>query len=146
VHDLPNAGELPDWPPGTVAVLATVGAGPHAVPVSTAVRVGERRVLLALARSRGSLSRLRGNPHVALAVLGEGDVACTLHGRARVLEEELEGAEGVAAVLLEVEHVQDHRRAEFRIDAGVSWRWLDEAAERRDAAVRAALAALSQQH
>ena len=34
---------LPEWPEGTVAVLST--AGPHAIPVSTAVRAGDRQQL-----------------------------------------------------------------------------------------------------
>ena len=43
---------LPDWRPGTVAVLCTVdGSGvPHAIPVSTALRVGDRRMALCLPR------------------------------------------------------------------------------------------------
>ena len=53
---------LPDWPPGTVAILSTAGGAPHAIPVSTAVRAGPRRVLLALARTRASLARLRDDP------------------------------------------------------------------------------------
>ena len=134
---------LPEWPPGTVAVLATQGERPHAIPVSTAVRVDGRRLLLALARSRASLSRLRADPHVALVVLCEGDVACTVHGRARVLAEALDGAPAVAGVLLEAERVQDHRRPAFRIDGGVAWRWLDEEATARDGAVREALQALA---
>ena len=36
---------LPDWPEGTVAVLAT--SGPHAIPVSTATRGGDATVHLA---------------------------------------------------------------------------------------------------
>src|SRR5918911_387339 len=66
---------LPEWPPGTVAVLSTAGAAPHAIPVSTAVRAGERHVLLALAPRRSSLARLRADPRVALTVLAAGDVA-----------------------------------------------------------------------
>jgi hypothetical protein len=33
---MPPMTELPDWPPGTVAILATGGGRPHAIPVSTA--------------------------------------------------------------------------------------------------------------
>ena len=42
---------VPDWPPGTVAILTTVAAdgAPHAIPVSTALRIGPRTVMLALA-------------------------------------------------------------------------------------------------
>jgi hypothetical protein len=123
------------WPPGTVAVLAT--SGPHAIPVSTAMRAGPRSVLLALGPSRGSLARLREDPRCALAVIAEG-VAITLRGRATVVGE----AAGAVAVRLEVEAVDDHAQPTFAIEAGVRWRWTDEEAERRDAAVRAALCQL----
>ena len=61
---------LPEWPPGTVAVLSTAGRPLHAIPVSTAVRGGPRRVLLALARTRTSLARLREDPDCALRPRG----------------------------------------------------------------------------
>jgi len=123
---------IPDWPPGTVAILAT--AGPHAIPVSTATRAGPDAVLLALGPSRGSLARLREDPRCALAIVAEG-TAVTLRGRATVLGE----AAGTVAVRLEVEAVDDHAQPTFAIEAGVRWRWTDAGAERRDAEVRAAL-------
>ncbi|MBV9367582.1 MAG: pyridoxamine 5'-phosphate oxidase family protein [Solirubrobacterales bacterium] len=131
---------LPKWPPGTVAILATAGEGPHAIPVSAAVRAGPRHALLALAGSRRSLARLRAEERVALSIIAH-DVAVTAHGRARVLEEEL--VEGVVAVEIEVDDVQDHDRPTFAIESGVRWRWTDADAERRDAEVRAALARLA---
>ena len=134
---------LPEWREGTVAILSTVSAGtPHAIPISTAIRAGPQRVLFALAHTRGSLARLRADARAALTLAGTGDVAFTARGRAAVVAEALEGAENVAAVALDVEHVEDHRRAEFEILEGVRWQWLDEAAHRRDAQVRAALRAL----
>ena len=42
---------LPEWPPGTVTILATAGEAPHAIPVSAAVRAGPRHALLGLALS-----------------------------------------------------------------------------------------------
>ena len=131
--------ELPDWAPGTVCVLATGGGAPHAIPVSTAVRAGPRRVLLALAARRETLARLRREPRCALTVMAAGDVACTIHARAEIVEESLPGAEGVAAVSLEVDDIQDHMQPRFAIAAGVIWRWTDEQARAGDAAVRAAL-------
>jgi Pyridoxamine 5'-phosphate oxidase len=126
-----------------VAVLSTAGATPHAIPVSTAVRAGERRVLLALAPRRSSLARLRADPRVALTILAAGDVAVSAEGLARVVAEQLPGAEGVVAVVLEVESVQDHNQPTFAIEDGVRWRWTDPAAADRDAAVREALRALA---
>jgi hypothetical protein len=127
------------WPAGTVAVLVTSGAdGPHAIPVSTALRAAPAVVLLALGPSRGSLARLREDPRCALAVIAEG-VAVTLRGRAVVAGE----AAGTVAVRLEVETVDDHAQPTFAIDAGVDWRWTDAEAERRDAEVRAALRQLA---
>jgi hypothetical protein len=128
---------LPDWPPGTVAILATAGDAPHAIPVSTAIRAGDREVLLALAAGRASLARLRADPRAALVVLAAGDVAFTAHGRATVLDDE---AGGAVAVRLEVEDVQEHTQPAFVIEDGVQWRWTDDESRRRDAAVREALA------
>jgi hypothetical protein len=134
--------ELPEWPPGTVAVLSTAGPAPHAIPVSTAVRAGPRRVLLARARRRASLALLRVEPRCALTVIAAGDVAFTAHGHAAVVAEELSGAEAVAAVAIEVDDVRSHADPRFAIEAGVAWRWTDPAAAERDAAVLAALARL----
>jgi hypothetical protein len=136
-----NAPVLPEWPEGTVLVLVTAGERPHAIPISAAVRAGARRVLLGLARSRGSLARLRRDPRAALAIAAAGDVAVTAYGTARVLEHDL--VEGVAAVELVVEQIQDHNRPTFVIEAGVDWRWTDPEAEARDAEVRRALARLA---
>jgi hypothetical protein len=131
--------ELPEWEPGTVCVLSTGGGSPHAIPISTAVRAGPRRILLALAARRETLARLRREPRCALTVMAAGDVACTVHARAQVVEESLRGAEGVAAVALEVDAIQDHMQPRFAIAAGVAWSWTDAQALESDAAVRAAL-------
>jgi hypothetical protein len=134
--------ELPDWEPGTVCVLSTGAGAPRAIPVSTAVRAGPRRVLLALAPRRESLARLRREPRCALTIVAAG-VACTVHARAEVVEERLPGAEGVAAVALEVDDIQDHLQPRFSIAGGVAWDWTDEDARASDAAVRGALAELA---
>jgi Pyridoxamine 5'-phosphate oxidase len=134
---------LPDWPAGTVCVLATTGDdGPHAIPVSTALRVADDRIVLALAGTRGTLERLRADPRVALSVMAGPDLAFTVHGRARVVAEQLPGAEGVSGVEIAVDMTSRHERPAFAIDAGVAWRWLAPEAQERDAAVRAALSAL----
>jgi Pyridoxamine 5'-phosphate oxidase len=131
---------LPEWPAGTVTILATATAGdaPQAIPVSAALRAGPRSALIGLAASRGSLARLRANPHVSLTIVCEG-VAVTAYGRARVLDDE-PLVDGVVAVEIDVDRVQDHDRPTFEIQSGVGWRWTDPDAERRDAEVRAALA------
>jgi hypothetical protein len=137
----PSAPTLPDWPEHTVLTLVTAGREPHAIPVSTALRAGPMRLLLGLARTRQSLARLRSDPHVAVAIMAAGDVALTAYGMASVREEEV--VEGVAAVEIDVESVQDHNRSTFVIESGVRWRWTDPEAEERDARVRAALARLA---
>ncbi len=121
-------------------ILATAGEGPHAIPVSAALRAGPRRALLGLAGSRGSLARLRADPRVSLAIIAE-DLAVTAYGLARVLDETL--VEGVVAVEIEVHEVRDHNRPTFAIEVGVRWRWTDPEAQRRDAEVHAALARLA---
>jgi hypothetical protein len=115
---------LPTWERGTPGVLCV--AGPHPIPVTAFVRVGDRRVRFALGRQRETLRRLRSEPRVALCVLGKG-VAFTAHGEARVVAEELEAADTVVAVELRVERVQDHL-ADGRTEMldGARWRWTDE--------------------
>ena len=133
---------LPEWDPGTVAILATQGDGPHAIPVSTGVRAGDRRVVLALALRRESLANLREDPRCALTILAAGDVAITAYGRATILEDPMAISDRVAAVAVDVERIQDHGQPRFEVQAGVRWRWTDAEAEARDAEIRAALAAL----
>jgi len=132
---------IPDWPPGTVAILTTLGEdGPHAIPVSTAIRAGDAEVLLALGPSRGSLARLKADPRCALAIVAAG-TAVTLRGRATSAGE----AAGTVAVRIAVEAVDDHDQPTFAIHEGVRWEWTDDAAERRDAAVRQALSSAAGQ-
>jgi hypothetical protein len=128
--------ELPEWEDGTVAVLSTGGGAPHAIPVSTAVRAGPRRVLIALAATRESLARLRREPRCALTIVTGPDIACTADARAEVLDEVVDG---VLAVALDVDAIEDHMQPRFAIEAGVAWRWTDDEARERDVVVRAAL-------
>jgi flavin reductase (DIM6/NTAB) family NADH-FMN oxidoreductase RutF len=128
--------ELPEWPPGTVAVLSTGAGEPHAIPISTAVRRGPLSLAFALGLRRESLARLREQPRCALTILAAGNVAVTVIGRA-VVEEE---GERVAVVRVSVERIQDHGRDTFVIDDGVQWRWTDDEAERTDASIRTRLA------
>jgi hypothetical protein len=128
---------LPHWERGTPVVLCV--AGPHPIPVSTAVRAGDDRVLLALGRERETLRRLRADPVAALLVLGEG-VAFTAHGEARVVAERLEVAETVVAVELRVDRVQDHLAdgRSVMLD-GARWRWATEEMAAADEATFAEL-------
>ena len=123
--------ELPDWEPGTVAVLSVAGGDPHAIPVSTCVRAGPRAVLLALAVRRESLARLRADPRCALTVLAGGDVAFTAHARAAVVQDPMAVSDRVVAVRLDVDRIQAHGQPRFQVDAGVRWHWTDPEAERQ---------------
>lgn len=133
---------LPTWEDGTVTVLSTTAGPPHAIPVSTTVRAGERRVLLALAVRRETLARLRADPRCALTIL-TGEVACTAHATAAILEDPMAVADDVAAVDLRVHEIQDHLQPTFAIEGGVRWRWTDDTARDRDATIRAALRELA---
>lgn len=126
-------------------MLSTGAGAPHAIPVSTIVRAGPRRVLFALALRRESLARLRTDPRCALTLMAAGDVACTVHGRARIVEEPMTVSDRVAAVALEVETIQDHTQPRFAIEAPVRWRWTDDEARESDAAIRGALARLARE-
>ena len=134
--------ELPRWAPGTVAVLSTAGGAAHAIPVSTGLRAGPRLVVIALARRRESLARLREDPRCALTLLAGGDLACTAHARAEIMQEPMEISDRMAVVALQVEEIQDHRQPRFAIDDGVRWHWTDDQAERLDGEIRQALAEL----
>ena len=123
---------LPQWPEGTVAVLTTHPA--HAIPVSLALRTGDRELVIGLAPWRRSLEHLRADPRCAVTVL-TGGLSFTAHGRAVAF-----GEPGpVVAVRIEVDEIADHDHPTFEIEAGVAWRWTDETARERDAAARAAL-------
>lgn len=134
---------LPEWTPGTVAILSTGAGAPHAIPVSTGVRAGDRRVLLALALRRESLTRLRKDPRCALTVLAEG-IAITAHGTASVVEEPLAISDRVCAVAIDVTEIQDHDQPRFAIEDGVRWRWTDDEAAARDEEIRAHLRKLAE--
>jgi hypothetical protein len=115
---------LPTWERGTPAVLCA--AGPHAIPVSTAVRVSDDTIRFALGREREMLRRLREDARAALLVMGQG-LAFSAYGTAAVVAEELEVADTVVAVELRVDRVQDHL-ADGRTEMvdGARWRWTDE--------------------
>jgi hypothetical protein len=113
--------ELPQWEEGTPAIVCV--AGPHAIPVSTAIRVSGDVARFALGGGRETLRRLREEPAMALCILGEG-IAFSAYGRGQVVREELGSAPGVAGVELRVERVQDHL-ADGRTEMvdGARWRW-----------------------
>jgi hypothetical protein len=115
---------LPQWERGTPAVLCA--NGPHAIPVSTAVRVADDAIRFALGRQREMLRRLREDGRAALLVMGKG-LAFTAYGTALVVAERLEVAETVVAVELRVERLQDHL-ADGRTEMvdGARWRWTDD--------------------
>jgi Pyridoxamine 5'-phosphate oxidase len=128
---------LPQWERGTPVVLCV--AGPHPIPVSTALRAGDDRIVFALGRERETLRRLRDEPTAAVLVLGEG-VAFTAHGEARVIAERLEVADTIVAVELRVERVQDHLAdgRSVMLD-GARWRWATEEMAKADEATFAEL-------
>ena len=127
---------LPEWPDGTVATLSTGGREPHAIPVSTIVRLDESTVVFVLARRRESLARLRDDPRCALTILAAG-ASVTAIGRA--VEIDADVPENVVALRMDVERVQDHAQPTFEILEGVRWCWTDAGAESIDAAIREAL-------
>lgn len=137
-----GCGALPDWPRGTPLILATEGDGPSAIPVAAALRDGDGALLFALARRREALARLRASPRVALCVLAAGNLAFTAHGEAAVIADPLPGAEGVAAVRVLVDRIQDHTTTRFVVDEGVRWHYVDDEASARNDEVLAALARL----
>ena len=134
---------LPSWERGTPGVLCV--DGPHAIPVTTIVRAGDDRVLFSLGRERETLRRLRGEPRVALCVLGKG-IAFTAHGYAYELGDEIQAVDTVVPVELRVENVQDHL-ADERTEMldGARWRWTEEKHGEAEDAIVAELKRLGQQ-
>jgi hypothetical protein len=133
--------ELPQWERGTPAVLCL--SGPHAIPISTPVRVGDDRVRFALGRERETLRRLREDQNAALLVMAKG-LAFTAYGSATVIAEQLEVADTVVAVELRVSRVQDHL-ADGRTEMvdGARWRWTDESLAESEPKIWAELERLS---
>jgi flavin reductase (DIM6/NTAB) family NADH-FMN oxidoreductase RutF len=127
-------------PPVALTTLDAGGA-PHTIPVSAALLDGDD-LLLGIARSRGSLERLRADPRVAVLVLAR-DTARTLRGRAVVEAERLAGAERVAGVRVAIEAVDDHLRPTFRLEGAVRWAWTDGGAADADRATVAGLTRLA---
>lgn len=124
--DHPELDALPVWPQETIAVLVTTAPAPHAIPVSWPVRAGDRRILISLKSDRGSLARLRERPEVALLILGGGNVALCARGRAKVIAEQMPGAEDYTAVQLDVDVIDDHRQSAFAVDRGIQRTVLDD--------------------
>lgn len=134
---------IPELPEGIVAVLATVGpAGPVAIPVSALLRGGPDRLRFALARTRGSVARLREDPRAAVSLNGPG-IALVIEGRAAVAADPLPGAEFMAAFELAASRIRDARGPATEVDDGIRWRWTTPEAAARHAAVMDALAALA---
>ncbi|MDQ4130762.1 MAG: hypothetical protein M3133_07225 [Actinomycetota bacterium] len=129
---------LPEWEQGTAGVLCA--AGPHPIPVSTAVRASDDRLLFALAPGRKTLARLREDSRAAFLLMAEG-LAFTAHGTVSILREEMEA--GTVALELTVERLQDHLDAKTELLSPVGWRFRTERADRTDRLVRAELARLA---
>jgi hypothetical protein len=117
---------LPSWPPGTPAILSV--SGTHAIPVSSYVRTGDDRIVMALGSRRETLARLRADPAASFCVMSRG-IAFTAHCAAAIVRESMAAAPGNTAVALHVERVQDHLAdGRTEIVDGVSWRWADKEA------------------
>ncbi len=122
----PRPRPLPYWPERTIAVLSTSDERVHAIPVTAPQRAGDRRILLRLRRSRGSLARLREHPYVALTMLAAGNRAFTARGRARVVREPTPDASQFATVAIDVDEIDDHRHSSLVVESGVALYWDDE--------------------
>lgn len=128
---------LPDWPRGTAAVLCA--AGPHPIPVSTAIRASDATVLIALGGRRETLRRLREDSRAALCVLAEG-LAFTAVGEAEVVQEGVEAAPSLVVIELTVAEVIDHLAdGRTAMRSGAMWEWQDEQAAESDPLIHSEL-------
>ena len=127
---------MPHWEEGTPAIVCV--AGPHAIPVSTAMRVSGSVLRFALGGERETLSRLRESAEVAVCILGEG-IAFSVYGRGEVVRE-LESAPGVVAVEVRADRIQDHLAdGRTALVDGARWRWLDPGLAESEPRIRAEL-------
>jgi hypothetical protein len=126
----PKRKPLPEWPEKTIAVLSTQNEEVHAIPITAPLRIGDRRILLRLKRCRESLARLREHPKVALTIFATGNLAFTARGPARVVQEPILGAPTFAAIVIDVENIDDHRQRDLVVDSGVSLDWNNERTQR----------------
>lgn len=123
--DHPELSILPEWPHNTIAVLVTTDPAPHAIPVSWPVRPSDHIIYLSLKFDRGSLTRLRERPQVALLILGGGNVALYARGTATVIAEEMPEADDYVAVRIDVGTIDDHRHSAFAVAEGIQRTILD---------------------
>ena len=129
---------LPEWEQGAPGVLCA--SGPHAIPVSAALRASDRRIVFALGGRRETLALLRNDRRAAFCLLAPG-VAFTAYGSATVLREELESAPHVAALALDVDEIQDHlASSRTEILEAVRWRWTEDGARDDERRILAELA------
>jgi hypothetical protein len=126
----PKRKPLPEWPEKTIAVLSTQNEEVHAIPITAPLRIGDRQILLRLKRCRESLARLREHPKVALTIFGKGNLAFTARGPAHVVQESMVVAPAFAAVVIDVDNIDDHRQREFAVESGVSLDWTNERTQR----------------
>jgi hypothetical protein len=118
-------------------------AGPHAIPVSTGIRAGDRRIVFALGRKRDTLARLREDPAAAFSVLAK-DAAFTAYGDAHILREELSCAPHVAVLELDVTRIQDHLEgSRTELLQGAQWRWTEPEAAADEARILAEIHSLA---
>lgn len=59
-------------------------------------------------------------------ILAAGNITLTAQGRARILQQPMSVALDYAAIVIDVEQIDDHRQPTFEVDVGVGRRWLDE--------------------
>lgn len=123
----PDLPALPHWPEGSVAVLSTMNGSLHAIPVVTVLRADDRTILIALARSRGSVLRIHHDAVVAITLLIGGNHAFTARGRARIVQDTMDKARAFSAIAIDVAEIDDHRQTSFSIESGVALHWNSEA-------------------
>ena len=126
-HMHPDLPALPHWPEGSVAILSTMNGSLHAIPVVTVLRADDHTILIALARSRGSVLRIHHDAVVAITLLIEGDHAFTARGHARIVQDTMDKADAFSAIAIDVAEIDDHRQTSFSIESGVTLHWNSEA-------------------
>jgi len=130
--DLPpyvfDALHKPDRAINPVAVVATVDAdgAPRTAPFGSLRAVTPRLLRLACNRHHDTYANLCRDGQVCVALLAPPDIAVSIRGRARLVQERMQIGEHLAVLEIDVEEVKNDMMRRGKIESGVGFAPPDE--------------------
>ena len=105
----------------STGILASVNqdATPHTSPVSFMIANNPKSIRMAIYKNSQTLANIRLHEPVALALLEEGNIAVSIYGKARIVQENMESNYNLAIVELEVEEVKNNSSPNFIVVQGI---------------------------